>query len=160
MRQPEKKPQPGFMGDSPPRELLSQLFDRIENLTARLDRLSRSPASELNDFTDAVRRPGTQALNEHALGRQPDAQHVDPTDARIVPSLDGPDRMQSSESEPMRLSPYLDAKGASAYLGITLDSLYGIVERGSLVPLRGPKRRYRFTEAMLDEYLRRKGGGR
>ncbi len=57
-------------------------------------------------------------------------------------------------------SPYLDTRKAAAYLGVSLGSLYGIVERGQIRPLRGPRRRYRFTAAMLDEYLGRKGGGR
>ena len=55
-----------------------------------------------------------------------------------------------------RRSPYLDAEEAAAYLGISVKSLYGIVERGRLEPLRGPRRRYRFTTAMLDEYLARR----
>ena len=53
-------------------------------------------------------------------------------------------------------SQYLDAAGACDYLGITRDSLYGLVERNHVVPLRGPRRSYRFTPAMLDEYLCRK----
>lgn len=55
-------------------------------------------------------------------------------------------------------SPYLDAVDAAEYLGVTVKSLYGVVERGHLVPLRGPKRRYRFTVEMLDEYLSRARG--
>jgi hypothetical protein len=51
-------------------------------------------------------------------------------------------------------SPYLNAEEAAAYLGITKASLYGIVERRRIVPLRGPKRTYRFTKRMLDDYLR------
>ena len=52
-------------------------------------------------------------------------------------------------------STYLDAGDAAAYLRITMKSLYGIVERGHLEPLRGPRNRYRFTAAMLDDYLAR-----
>jgi len=52
-------------------------------------------------------------------------------------------------------SPYLDANGAADYLGISMKSLYGIVERKHLIPLRGPRRRYKFTKEMLDNYLRR-----
>jgi excisionase family DNA binding protein len=51
-------------------------------------------------------------------------------------------------------SPYLDAEAAAEYLGINVKSLYGVVERRHLVPLRGPRRSYRFTREMLDEYLR------
>jgi hypothetical protein len=52
-------------------------------------------------------------------------------------------------------SPYMDAHAAAAYLGITAKSLYGQVERGRIVPLRGPRRQYRFTTEMLDAYLAR-----
>ncbi len=51
-------------------------------------------------------------------------------------------------------SPYLNAQEAATYLGINVKSLYGLVERRQLKPLRGPKRVYRFTEEMLDEYLK------
>ena len=51
-------------------------------------------------------------------------------------------------------SPYLNAEAAAEYLGINVKSLYGVVERRHLVPLRGPRRSYRFTKEMLDEYLR------
>lgn len=50
-------------------------------------------------------------------------------------------------------SPYLNAEEAATYLGITKASLYGIVERRRIEPLRGPKRTYRFTKKMLDDYL-------
>jgi excisionase family DNA binding protein len=52
-------------------------------------------------------------------------------------------------------SPYLDAKEAAIYLGTTLSSLYGVVERKQIEPKRGPRRRYRFTKQMLDGYLNR-----
>jgi excisionase family DNA binding protein len=52
-------------------------------------------------------------------------------------------------------SPYLTGEEAAQYLGISLKSLYGVVERRHLVPLRGPRRSYRFTVEMLDEYLKR-----
>jgi excisionase family DNA binding protein len=50
-------------------------------------------------------------------------------------------------------SPYFDSGGACNYLGITEQSLYGLVERKRLIPLRGPRRSYRFTRQQLDEYL-------
>jgi excisionase family DNA binding protein len=53
-----------------------------------------------------------------------------------------------------RKSPYMDSDEAAAYLGITVKSLYGQVERQRIRPLRGPRRTYRFTTEMLDEYLR------
>jgi hypothetical protein len=51
-------------------------------------------------------------------------------------------------------TPYLDTQQAAEYLGITIKSLYGQVERGLLEPLRGPRNCYRFTTKMLDDYLR------
>jgi excisionase family DNA binding protein len=53
-----------------------------------------------------------------------------------------------------RKSPYMDSEEAADYLGISVKSLYGQVERGHIKPLRGPRRQYRFTVEMLDEYLR------
>lgn len=52
-------------------------------------------------------------------------------------------------------SPYLDAQKAATYLGTSVKSLYGLVERGQIEPKRGPRRRYRFTKELLDEYLER-----
>jgi excisionase family DNA binding protein len=71
-------------------------------------------------------------------------------------ALLNPDTISSATERPRETSPYLDAEGAAAYLGITVSSLYGIVERGHLTPLRGPRRRYRFTKELLDDYLRRR----
>jgi len=48
---------------------------------------------------------------------------------------------------------YLDSKQACDYLGITESSLYGLVERKRITPLRGPRRSYRFTKQQLDNYL-------
>ncbi len=48
---------------------------------------------------------------------------------------------------------YFDSSQAADYLGITSASLYGLVERKRLVPLRGPRRTYRFTKKQLDHYL-------
>lgn len=50
-------------------------------------------------------------------------------------------------------SPYLDSEKAARYLGIDVKQLYRQVELGKLKPLRGPRNSYRFTQAMLDEYL-------
>ena len=71
---------------------------------------------------------------------------------RSAGGLPGPATIQTGAAQ----TPYLDAEAAAAYLGITVSSLYGIVERGHLVPLRGPRRRYRFTKELLDDYLRRR----
>ena len=70
-------------------------------------------------------------------------------------ALLSPDTITSATERPSVTIPYLDAEGV-AYLGITVSSLYGIVERGHLTPLRGPRRRYRFTKELLDDYLRRR----
>ena len=66
-------------------------------------------------------------------------------------ALSCPDSIQS----PDKRSPYFDAEEAASYLGTTVNSLYGLVERRQIEPLRGTKRRYRFTREMLDEYLQR-----
>ncbi len=62
---------------------------------------------------------------------------------------------QSKATKPKRESPYLMAQEAADYLGITIRSLYGQIERRRLIPLRGPRRTYRFTTEMLDDYLAR-----
>lgn len=48
---------------------------------------------------------------------------------------------------------YYDATAAAEYLGITTKQLYKAVEKGRLTPLRGPRRSYRFTKALLDHYV-------
>jgi excisionase family DNA binding protein len=50
-------------------------------------------------------------------------------------------------------TPYFDSTAAADYLGVTEKSLYGLVERKRLTPLRGPRRTYRFTREQLDHYL-------
>lgn len=58
-------------------------------------------------------------------------------------------------SQPEKPTPFLNANEAAAYLGTTVSSLYGLVERRQIEPLRGPRRRYRFTKEMLNQYLKR-----
>jgi excisionase family DNA binding protein len=70
-------------------------------------------------------------------------------------ALHRPDTLLTGVRRQVVASPFLDAGEAAAYLGITVSSLYGIVERRHLTPLRGPRRRYRFTKELLDDYLRR-----
>ena len=48
---------------------------------------------------------------------------------------------------------YFDSSQAADYLGISGPSLYGLVERKQIVPLRGPRRTYRFTRKQLENYL-------
>jgi excisionase family DNA binding protein len=82
-----------------------------------------------------------------------------PNDVSVVLQdrvLHRPDMILTGVERQMVASPYLDAEQAAVYLGITVSSLYGIVERRHLKPLRGPRRRYRFTKELLDEYLRRR----
>jgi hypothetical protein len=56
-------------------------------------------------------------------------------------------------------SPYLTAEQAVEYLGLkSLKALYGLVERGKLMPLPG-HRKYRFTTEQLDACLRGGGNG-
>ena len=61
-------------------------------------------------------------------------------------------RQQPAE-KPAATGRYLNAEQAAEYLGCSVKSLYRQVELGKLKPLRGPKRSYRFTTAMLDKYL-------
>jgi excisionase family DNA binding protein len=49
--------------------------------------------------------------------------------------------------------PYFDSSAACNYLGVSEQSLYGLGERKRLIPLRGPRRTYRFTRQQLDDYL-------
>lgn len=48
---------------------------------------------------------------------------------------------------------YFDSRQAADYIGVTTASLYGLVERKRIMPLRGPRRTYRFTKKQLDHYL-------
>ncbi len=72
------------------------------------------------------------------------------------PALTGEIGWIATEGKTPQSSPYLSADKAAGYLGVSVKSLYGIVERRHLVPLRGPRRAYRFTVEMLDEYLKRR----
>jgi excisionase family DNA binding protein len=72
----------------------------------------------------------------------------------LEPALSDTSTILTNPEKRVVESPYLNADEAAAYLGITKGSLYGIVERRRIEPLRGPKRTYRFTKKMLDDYLR------
>jgi CRP-like cAMP-binding protein len=72
----------------------------------------------------------------------------------VLPMSAGPAGAIARRSGGGSGSQYLKAQDAADYLGITVKSLYGIVERRHLRPLRGPKRSYRFTQRMLDDYLK------
>jgi catechol 2,3-dioxygenase-like lactoylglutathione lyase family enzyme len=83
------------------------------------------------------------------------AQHLDRKQSD-QPALTGQAGMGNGQgSQPHRTSPYLDGQEAAHYLRITMQSLYDLVGRGHLVPFRGPRRMYRFTVEMLDDYIKR-----
>ncbi|MDY3555048.1 helix-turn-helix domain-containing protein [Gemmata sp. JC717] len=84
----------------------------------------------------------------------PVAAHLTETVRDILARLErlenqptGPDALAAVES------PYLTAEEAAAYLRVNVNALYSLVERRKLAPLPG-HRKYRFTRAMLDAYLK------
>ena len=86
------------------------------------------------------------------------ADHFDARGEAIAMPSSTSEGILTNGSEPSgkglrRASPYLQSQEAADYLGITVKSLYGLVERQQLVPLRGPKRTYRFTTEILDDYI-------
>lgn len=74
-------------------------------------------------------------------------------DVRAAAMLVLAERWGSATDAPAKMPRYLNAAQAADYLGCTTKSLYRQVELGKLTPLRGPKRSYRFTPGMLDQYL-------
>jgi excisionase family DNA binding protein len=107
-----------------------------------------------------IRRIGDEALERlSSLRRSSGARHSDDPNPAGQPrdALAPPNTISRRPAEAGPHSPYLDSEQAAAYLGTSVKSLYGLVERRRLRPLRGPRRRYRFTTEILDEYLR--GGG-
>ncbi len=79
-----------------------------------------------------------------SLGPFMDPQQAKAYLARCLGALPVPAAVQS---------PYLDARQAAGFLGITVKQLYRQVELGRLRPLRGPRNVYRFTREQLDAYL-------
>lgn len=65
-------------------------------------------------------------------------------------------RVDASHNRRGKKSPYLNSEEAAEYIRTSMSSLYGVINRGHIDPLRGPKDSYRFTTRMLDDYLRRK----
>jgi excisionase family DNA binding protein len=120
------------------------------------------PAEWTAEETDRFARALVERITNEALGhltrlrRSPSSRHIDDSILRRHDSGDvaHSNRIPRRPTEAVPHSPYLDAEQAATYLGTTLSSLYGLVERRRLRPLRGPRRRYRFTTEMLDEYLR------
>jgi excisionase family DNA binding protein len=137
-------------------QTVAHLVGRLRNLEVAVRSLIRD--QEYLRGLLPGRMPGGPA-ERTLLGDHPqDRQERPPGRPEGGRSLAHPDTISTVEAGGRGRSPYLDATEAAAYLGITLKSLYGIVERGHLEPLRGPRRRYRFTSVMLDEYLARRGG--
>jgi excisionase family DNA binding protein len=64
-------------------------------------------------------------------------------------------RELSKEDEPAKISSskWLNSSEAAKYLGISVKSVYRIVELKQIVPARATRRQYRFTQEMLDQYL-------
>lgn len=106
------------------------------------------------DLIGSANGDGGSVLMDIASSLRRIADHVDPPPQGPVTNGVVP---QAGRRRPKRESPYMDAQEAADYLGITAKSLYGQVERRHIIPLRGPRRQYRFTTDMLDEYLRRNG---
>lgn len=68
------------------------------------------------------------------------------------PAMPAPRRRPGPQPGPARPSPYFLADEAAAYLRLSLDALYSLVQRGKLTPLPG-HRHYRFTEKELTRFL-------
>jgi lactoylglutathione lyase len=98
---------------------------------------------------------GSDNLTRIAEAVEKIAQHLDrkQIDQLAVTGQVGMGNGQGSQ--PHRTSPYLAGQEAAHYLGITMQSLYDLVGRGHIVPFRGPRRMYRFTVEMLDDYIKR-----
>ena len=101
------------------------------------------------DFANQCRAPNTKPMSSEVL-------------ADVVSRLE---RLERKASRPVEIptieTPYLNAEESAAYLRLeTVKALYGLVERRRLIPLRGPRRRIRFTKDMLDQYMQREGAKR
>jgi excisionase family DNA binding protein len=143
-------------------EPTASLYAGLDGRISRLEKAVRAIVHGQGFHeTSEMSRPSSPTTRVPLPERQrPESLHPLSTRTSGDRPLAMPDTIPAGgEGGPSR-SPYLDAEQAAVYLGVTLNSLYGIVERGHLQPLRGPRRRYRFTTAMLDEYLGRKGGER
>jgi hypothetical protein len=142
------------------REFRDFLLSTIDRLDRRYDAAPPEAVLEAGrDYAFAAERAGNLAaklgladLYRRSLdfGEFAEWPHVKAYLAECLAAVPEPPRR---ESKPATTSPYLDSRQAADYLGITMDSLYGLVEIGRLAPLRGPRRTYRFTPKMLDDYL-------
>ena len=135
------------------RTLILRKMDECDELVARPDLPCPDPepnarrGSEIvEDVADRMARLGFAELYELGQDYIPFA-HPDEAKgylARCLAVLPEPPAVES---------PYLDSEKAARYLGIDVKQLYRQAELGKLKPLRGPRNSYRFTKAMLDEYL-------
>lgn len=159
MLRPDRTSSALSQSDPPLEDIIHDLIERIDGLEKRLDLYfahSRSPEPAVLGHPDPHASGGADPCRRQAdEAGTPQAPSGKAVAHRPLPN---PDTISVSGVNGRCRSPYLDAEEAAAYLGISVKSLYGIVERGRLEPLRGPRRRYRFTTVMLDEYLARREG--
>jgi excisionase family DNA binding protein len=101
-------------------------------------------------------QPENHAVLERLAGAAEEIAHSLASHPTGHPALTEDRGFNATVEAEQQRSPYLDADEAARYLGISVKSLYGVVERRHLIPLRGPRRAYRFTVEMLDEYLKRR----
>ena len=135
------------------RTLILRKMDECDELVARPDLPCPDPepnarrGSEIvEEVADRMARLGFAELYELSQGYVPFA-HPDEAKgylARCLAVLPQPAAVES---------PFFDSEKAAQYLGIDVKQLYRQVELRRLKPLRGPRNSYRFTKAMLDEYL-------
>jgi excisionase family DNA binding protein len=131
------------------------LLDRMDEL----DRLYEHPAPDeslwsrcldvVQEAGDLAARRGITELLERS--RSFDGA-TEPMDAKAFLS-DCVTVIASQPRIPDPEPPHFDGGQAADYLGITMGSLQGLVDRRRLIPLRGPRNSYRFTREKLDEYL-------
>jgi excisionase family DNA binding protein len=103
-------------------------------------------AAIVGEVADRMARMGHSELMAESIEYAP---ACDPMQAKVFLS-----RCLSAIAPPKIASPFFDSSQACEYLGITAGQLYRQVELRKIVPLRGPRNRYRFTKEQLDDYVR------
>jgi excisionase family DNA binding protein len=111
-------------------------------------------SSEEPNLTDVYLDLRQKLRASLAVGERPSQQAVEESTIKsIMARLDSLESKAKGHAEPPPVqSPYLNAEEAAAYLRITVNALYGLVERRRLRPLPG-SRKYRFTREGLDAFL-------
>jgi hypothetical protein len=135
------------------RTLILRKMDECDELVARPDLPCPDPESNARRGSEIVREAGDR------MARLGFAELYELSQEYIP--FAHPDEAKGYLSQclavlpepPAVESPYLDSVQAARYLGIDVKQLYRQAELGKLKPLRGPRNSYRFTKAMLDEYL-------